>query len=398
MDSGHLDTWVPKAGIFQFGRVPLDRCSHPRQQLLVIFSQTYPSSWPCVPPSLWSVPFNAYSYSDSHIFSFFLSLFLSFSHFSLPTLSRLAFINQNIYKMTNNGTTSPPNETEDISLASSPTLTNDSCSPSRPTFGRALSSDLTVTQNTLTLRAPVPYPLPSTSSAPKETQHTLQPPHAQEYEHKHDPGHHHIHLHDLVPESPIDGGLKGWLAVLGSFLIHCFAFAPTEFIFGIFELHYHSVFPDATSSSIAFVGTTGSAVTYIAGFLSGIVADRFGFRSTALCGTVVMTISLVLASFSTKVHPYLYLQTHTHTHKHKHINTQTNTRRSFTLAFNPMTFAHIQNYLYQLSFPRKSFAPELILLLNALRLFHTRTAGSSEGAYLSSLPFLLCSSEPSLLP
>ncbi|KAF8987655.1 hypothetical protein BGZ52_003445 [Haplosporangium bisporale] len=208
--------------------------------------------------------------------------------------------------MTNNGTTPLPNETEDMSLASSPTLTDDSYSPSRPTFGRALSSDLTVIQNTLTLTAPIPYPIISTSSAPKETHHTLQPPHAHEHKHEHDPEHHHIHLHDLVPESPIDGGLKGWLAVLGSFLIHCFAFAPTEFIFGIFELHYHNVFPDATSSSIAFVGTTGSAVTYIAGFLSGIVADRFGFRGTALCGTIVMTISLVLASFSTKIwHLYM---------------------------------------------------------------------------------------------
>ncbi|KAF9286841.1 hypothetical protein BGZ74_001214 [Mortierella antarctica] len=207
--------------------------------------------------------------------------------------------------MTNIGTP-PPIETEtDTSLTSSPTLSNDSCSLSRPTFGRTLSSDLTVTQAT-----PVPCTSPSTSNAVhRKTPDTLQPiPHTHEHEHDHDPEHHHhhIHLHDLVPESPIDGGLKGWLAVLGSFLIHCFAFAPTEFVFGIFELHYHSVFPDATSSSIAFIGTTGSAVTYIAGFLSGIIADRFGFRGTALCGTVVMTISLVLASFSTKIwHLYM---------------------------------------------------------------------------------------------
>ncbi|KAF9542416.1 hypothetical protein BGW38_009791, partial [Lunasporangiospora selenospora] len=97
-----------------------------------------------------------------------------------------------------------------------------------------------------------------------------------------------------------EGGRQGWLAVLGSMLIHCFVFAPTEFVFGIFEHHYQLVFPDSTPSSIAFVGTTGSAITYIAGFLSGIVADRFGFRGTAFVGTVIMTASLVLASFSTK--------------------------------------------------------------------------------------------------
>ncbi|CAO3563659.1 unnamed protein product [Mortierella alpina] len=98
-----------------------------------------------------------------------------------------------------------------------------------------------------------------------------------------------------------EGGLKGWLAVFGSMLIHCFVFAPTEFIFGIFEHHYQEVFPESTASSIAFVGTTGSAITYIAGFLSGIMADRFGFRPTAFAGTVIMACSLILASFSTKL-------------------------------------------------------------------------------------------------
>ncbi|KAF9150697.1 hypothetical protein BG015_007486 [Linnemannia schmuckeri] len=96
-----------------------------------------------------------------------------------------------------------------------------------------------------------------------------------------------------------EGGTKGWLAVLGSFLIHCFVFAPTEFIFGIFEHHYQIVFPGASASSIAFVGTTGSGITYLTGFLSGVVADRFGYRPTAFVGTVIMAVSLVLASFST---------------------------------------------------------------------------------------------------
>jgi len=101
-----------------------------------------------------------------------------------------------------------------------------------------------------------------------------------------------------------DGGPKAWLVVLGSFLIHTFAFAPTEYIFGIFELHYQTIYPTASASSIAFIGTTGSATTYIAGFLAGVVADRVGFRKTALCGTFIMSLSLVLASFARQViHP-----------------------------------------------------------------------------------------------
>ncbi|KAF9391272.1 hypothetical protein CPB97_007078 [Podila verticillata] len=99
----------------------------------------------------------------------------------------------------------------------------------------------------------------------------------------------------------MDGGMRAWLVVLGSFLIHSFCFAPTETIYGIFELHYHDIFPRATASSIAFVGTVGSAVTYLFGFLAGIVADRFGFRVTALFGTLLMTASLVLSSFATQL-------------------------------------------------------------------------------------------------
>ncbi|KAF9187250.1 hypothetical protein BGZ49_004094, partial [Haplosporangium sp. Z 27] len=101
--------------------------------------------------------------------------------------------------------------------------------------------------------------------------------------------------------SLLEGGSQGWLAVLGSFLIHCFVFAPTEFVFGVFVLHYQEAFPSSPASAIAFVGTTGSAITYIAGFLSGILADRFGFRPTAFAGSVIMALSLIGASFSTQL-------------------------------------------------------------------------------------------------
>lgn len=110
---------------------------------------------------------------------------------------------------------------------------------------------------------------------------------------------------DSTENSPksslLEGGLRGWLAVLGSLLIHCFVFAPTEFIYGIFVLHYQNIFPNTPASAIAFVGTTGSALTYISGFLSGILADRFGFRPTAFVGSIVMAISLIGASFATQV-------------------------------------------------------------------------------------------------
>ncbi|KAF9414760.1 hypothetical protein BGZ94_000286, partial [Podila epigama] len=185
-----------------------------------------------------------------------------------------------------------PSKPSGSPLASAnPTLTNDNQStPSEPRRLSATSLSTSSTKDTLHSNTPV-----------QNEQSVDKHNNDQDQDHDLEQHHHHIHLQDLVPSSPVDGGLKGWLAVLGSFLIHCFVFAPTEFVFGIFELHYHDVFPDATSSSIAFVGTTGSAVTYIAGFLSGILADYFGFRGTALTGTVIMTLSLILASFSTQL-------------------------------------------------------------------------------------------------
>ncbi|KAG0250181.1 hypothetical protein DFQ27_009520 [Actinomortierella ambigua] len=94
----------------------------------------------------------------------------------------------------------------------------------------------------------------------------------------------------------VEGGVQGWLVVLASFMIHSFVFI-TEYSFGVFEHHYHDVFIGANAFSIAFVGTMGSAATYLCGFFAGVIADRIGYRITCATGTIVMTVSLILASF-----------------------------------------------------------------------------------------------------
>lgn len=112
-------------------------------------------------------------------------------------------------------------------------------------------------------------------------------------------------LVDIADRAP-DGGLRAWLVVLGSFLIHCFCFAPTEYIFGMFEHHYLELYPSASHGSIALIGSIGSSTTYFAGFVSGVAADKFGYRITALLGTAIMAIALILASFASQVwHLYL---------------------------------------------------------------------------------------------
>ncbi|KAF9975398.1 hypothetical protein BGZ73_000962 [Actinomortierella ambigua] len=105
----------------------------------------------------------------------------------------------------------------------------------------------------------------------------------------------------LVDPSIPNGGVRAWLVVLGSFLIHCFCFLPSEYIFGLFETVYLVEYPGSSHSAIAFVGTLGSAATYFAGFAAGYLADRLGYRLTTLLGTVIMTAALVLASFCHEV-------------------------------------------------------------------------------------------------
>ncbi|KFH72293.1 hypothetical protein MVEG_02584 [Podila verticillata NRRL 6337] len=96
----------------------------------------------------------------------------------------------------------------------------------------------------------------------------------------------------------MDRGWRAWSVVVGSVLIQTFAFAPTEFIFGVFEQEYLLIFPGASPPSIALIGTIGTSTTYLVGFLSAVMSDRWGYRITSCAGTGLMTLALILASFS----------------------------------------------------------------------------------------------------
>lgn len=106
----------------------------------------------------------------------------------------------------------------------------------------------------------------------------------------------------LTRSHKMDKGWKAWSVVLASVLIQTFAFAPTEFIFGVFVQEYLNMFPNANPSSIALIGTIGSSTTYLFGFFSGAFSDRWGYRVTSVIGSLIMTTALCLASFSTKVY------------------------------------------------------------------------------------------------
>ncbi|KAK3831243.1 MAG: major facilitator superfamily domain-containing protein [Linnemannia elongata] len=105
----------------------------------------------------------------------------------------------------------------------------------------------------------------------------------------------------LTRSHKMDKGRKAWSVVLASVLIQTFAFAPTEFIFGVFVQEYLNIFPTASPSSIALIGTIGSSTTFLVGFFSGAFSDRWGYRVTSVIGSLIMTAALCLASFATKL-------------------------------------------------------------------------------------------------
>lgn len=104
-----------------------------------------------------------------------------------------------------------------------------------------------------------------------------------------------------IAKGPPEGGPRAWIVVLGSFLIQSFCFAPSEILFSIFQQHYLQMYSTSSQGSIALIGTLGSSTTYFAGFFSGFCADKFGYRLTALFGTGVMTLALLLASFTNQI-------------------------------------------------------------------------------------------------
>ncbi len=103
-----------------------------------------------------------------------------------------------------------------------------------------------------------------------------------------------------------DGGLQAWLCVCGSFLIHFIVLGFTLYTFGVYQRYYTQVFPDSTPFQISWIGSIGAAAMPGFGFISGRLADKYGYRLMILIGGFVICLAYVLASFATAVwHLYL---------------------------------------------------------------------------------------------
>ncbi|KAJ3266161.1 hypothetical protein HDU77_002292 [Chytriomyces hyalinus] len=103
----------------------------------------------------------------------------------------------------------------------------------------------------------------------------------------------------LVADVAPDGGADAWMAVFASFTIH-FLGLGVLYSFGIYAAYYSSN-NLAPISVISFIGAIGASFLVGLGLVSGRLAEKFGFRVMIVIGAFVLSIGLLLASFSTQV-------------------------------------------------------------------------------------------------
>ena len=106
---------------------------------------------------------------------------------------------------------------------------------------------------------------------------------------------------------PPDGGLHAWLVVVGTFLVHL-TVDGTLSSFGVFLATYSTPsltigtsFATTSATVLSLIGSFAAGCTEIFGILTGRLAEsRVGYRAMMMLGTVVLTVALILASFSTQ--------------------------------------------------------------------------------------------------
>ncbi|KAG9061503.1 hypothetical protein KI688_007081 [Linnemannia hyalina] len=100
----------------------------------------------------------------------------------------------------------------------------------------------------------------------------------------------------------IDGPVYGWVVVSACFVYQMVSMGLCN-SFGVFQNYYLTeTFKDkATVFQITWIGTLAITLLDALGPFTGAICDYFGHRTTTLIGASVMTLSLVLAAFSTQV-------------------------------------------------------------------------------------------------
>lgn len=104
----------------------------------------------------------------------------------------------------------------------------------------------------------------------------------------------------MFEEKYINENIKnpGWISVISLFLINFYIFGII-FTWGIFQKLYLEIYSKEFSVfQLSFVGTTSCSFVISFGIIVSFIVKKIGYKKTMLIGTVLCTISLVLASFS----------------------------------------------------------------------------------------------------
>ncbi|KAI1131720.1 major facilitator superfamily domain-containing protein [Nemania abortiva] len=102
----------------------------------------------------------------------------------------------------------------------------------------------------------------------------------------------------VSPENNAEGGLEGWLNVLGSVLVY---FTTFGFInsFGFFQSYYEKGFLSSYQPAvIAFIGTLQISLLYVMSPVAGSLFDAYGLKYLYAGAGLGCSLSLVLLSFS----------------------------------------------------------------------------------------------------
>jgi len=101
----------------------------------------------------------------------------------------------------------------------------------------------------------------------------------------------------LYKKHPPEGGLKGWIAVAGAFLIQ---FCTIGFIFtwNVFEDYYNHVYlTDQNPIAVRFIGSVQLFFAFLLSVVAGKLMDSGYFRYVIHGGSVLYIVSLALLSF-----------------------------------------------------------------------------------------------------
>ncbi|KAJ3402828.1 hypothetical protein CcCBS67573_g05425 [Chytriomyces confervae] len=93
----------------------------------------------------------------------------------------------------------------------------------------------------------------------------------------------------------IDGGFDAWMVVAAGFIAH-FVIFGLVYSFGVFFAYYTKE-GLGSSSSVAFIGSTGTVFIPGLGILSGRLAQQYGFRRLILIGSLLLSLGIFAASF-----------------------------------------------------------------------------------------------------